>query len=117
MREKRLQAERLRLELNAANGANFSELAMEYSTCTSGKIGGSLGRVGEGQMPKSFEAVAFSQPVGEVSPVFETDLGFHVLIVDERKEATTFSLQQATAQVTQLLTAQRKQRGKGQGTN
>ena len=110
LREKRLQAERLRLKLNAAKGANFSELAKEYSTCPSAKSGGSLGRVGEGQMPKSFEAVAFSQPVCEVSPVFETDLGFHILIVDERKEATTFSLQQATAQVTQLLTAQRKQK-------
>lgn len=109
LREKRLTAERLRLKLNAANGANFSELAKEHSACPSAKSGGSLDKVSEGQMPKPFEAVAFSQPVGEVSPVFETDLGFHILIVDERQEATTLSLQEAAPRIAQILMAQRKQ--------
>lgn len=109
LREKRLMAERLRLKLNAAGGENFSELAKEHSTCPSAKNGGVLGKVGEGQMPAAFEAVAFSQPVGEVSPVFETDLGFHILIVDERQEATTLSLQDAAPRIAQILLAQRKQ--------
>ncbi|MCB1097444.1 MAG: peptidylprolyl isomerase [Verrucomicrobiae bacterium] len=109
LREKRLQAERIRLKLNAAKGANFSEMAKQHSTCPSAKNGGVLEKVFEGQMPKEFEAVAFTQPIGEVSSVFETDLGFHILIVDERQEATTLSLQQAAPRIAQILMAQRKQ--------
>ena len=110
LRRKRLQAERLRLQLNASEGKNFSDLAIQHSTCPSAKNGGRLGKVGKGQMPKNFDAVAFSLPVGEVSSVVETDLGFHIIIVDKREEATTLSLQEAAPRIAQILMAERKQR-------
>lgn len=110
LREKRLQAERLRLRLNAAKGTNFPELAQEHSTCPSAANGGRLGKVGKGQMPEAFDAMAFSLPIGEISPVVETDLGFHIIVVDQRHEATTLSLQEAAPRIFPILTASRKQR-------
>lgn len=46
--------------------------------------GGSLGFFGRGQMVPEFESYAFKLEPGELSPVFETTYGFHILQVDER---------------------------------
>ena len=67
-----------------SDGDEFTELAMEYSTCPSGSNGGDLGRFGRGQMVDAFEDAAFAQEVGGVShnPV-ETNFGFHIILVTE----------------------------------
>ncbi len=50
----------------------------------SARQGGYLGEFTRGKMVPEFERMAFSVPVGEVSPVFETDFGFHILLVEKR---------------------------------
>ena len=47
--------------------------------------GGSLGTVQRGQMVSEFEAVAFRMKEKEVSDVFETEYGYHILMVDARR--------------------------------
>lgn len=47
--------------------------------------GGSLGTVQRGQMVSEFEAVAFRMKEKEVSEVFETDFGYHIIMVDARR--------------------------------
>ncbi len=47
--------------------------------------GGSLGTVQRGQMVSEFEAVAFRMKEKEVSEVFETDFGYHIIMVDVRR--------------------------------
>ncbi|TAL57849.1 MAG: peptidylprolyl isomerase, partial [Bacteroidetes bacterium] len=47
--------------------------------------GGSLGTVQRGNMVSEFDAVAFRMKEKEVSDVFETDFGYHILMVDARR--------------------------------
>lgn len=70
-------------------GADFAELAKEKSTGPSGPRGGELGYFGKGQMVPEFETAAFALAPGSYSsaPV-KTQFGFHVIKVEERREAT-----------------------------
>jgi peptidyl-prolyl cis-trans isomerase C len=69
------------------DGTNFAAMAESKSACPSGKRGGDLGTFSRGQMVKPFEDAAFSQKVGEIGPVIETDFGFHIIKVTARNEA------------------------------
>lgn len=80
-----------------APGADFAALAREFSTCPSSARGGDLDFFPrEGAMVEPFAAAAFALPVGGTSEVVETDFGFHVIRVTERKEARQVSLEEAT---------------------
>jgi len=79
-----------RLEIFKArilDGENFSTLAILYSDDPgSAKNGGELGMFGRGEMYPQFEAVAFSLEDGEeISEVFETEAGFHLVQLIERR--------------------------------
>lgn len=60
-------------------GQTFEELALEFSTCPSGKRGGALGEFGKGMMVKTFEDAAFGLEVGAVSGPVKTQFGHHVI--------------------------------------
>lgn len=68
-------------------GENFQAMAVLYSEDPgSSKKGGELGMFGRGEMFPEFEAAAFGlKTPGEVSPVIETKVGFHLLQLIERK--------------------------------
>ncbi|MDR0971907.1 MAG: peptidylprolyl isomerase [Bacteroidales bacterium] len=67
-------------------GDKFSTLAALYSEDPgSAKKGGELGFFTRGFMVGEFEAVAFSLREGEISPVFETKYGFHIVQLIERR--------------------------------
>lgn len=81
--EKRKKAESLRAQL--LKGADFAELAREDSDCPSKKQGGDLGRFGRRKMVKPFSDAAFQQEVGAIGDVVETQFGYHIIKVTERK--------------------------------
>ena len=62
-------------------GADFAEVARESSGCDD--QGGDLGWFTPGRMVAEFDAVAFSMKAGEVSPVFLTTFGYHIVKVWE----------------------------------
>lgn len=69
-------------------GADFAELASEYSTDTAtAESGGELGYFGRGEMAEAFEEVAFSQEADTISEPVKTEFGFHIIKTTGKKEA------------------------------
>jgi peptidyl-prolyl cis-trans isomerase SurA len=67
-------------------GADFSELAREYSDDPgSASKGGDLGFVERGKFYSEFEAAAFSLAPGEISRVVKTPAGYHIIKLLERR--------------------------------
>lgn len=68
------------------NGERFSTLALLYSEDPgSAKKGGELGFKGKGEFVPEFEAAAFNLREGEISEVVETEYGFHIIQMIERR--------------------------------
>jgi len=67
-------------------GERFSTLALLYSEDPgSAKKGGELGLHGRGEFAPEFEAAAFALKDGEISEVVETEYGFHIIQLIERR--------------------------------
>jgi len=74
------------LRYRILNGENFATLAILYSEDPgSAKNGGELGMFGRGEMYPAFEGAAFSLEKGEVSDIVETEAGYHILQLIERR--------------------------------
>ncbi len=67
------------------NGKSFAQAAKEYSLCPSGFSGGDLGYFGRGMMVKPFEDAAFSMEIGEVSKPIQTQFGWHLIQLNDKK--------------------------------
>jgi len=77
-------------------GADFAEMAKEYSKDPgSAARGGDLGYFGEGQMVKVFEdAVKALQKPGDLSMPVESDFGYHIIRLDDRKPKSTLTFEE-----------------------
>lgn len=110
------KAEALRLRIKG--GDNFATLARLYSQDPgSAREGGELPSFTRGEMAKEFTAWAFKLKEKELSPVFETEFGFHFLEVLERRgeqvrarhilvipESTPASMDRAKAEIDSIYT-------------
>jgi parvulin-like peptidyl-prolyl isomerase len=96
------EAKALIKELDAAKDkkAKFIELAKSKSTGPSGKDGGDLGWFELERMVPEFSAAADKLKAGEYTkaPV-KTQFGYHLIMLDDRKEATTKPLKEVEAQI------------------
>ncbi len=82
--EVRAQLNKIRERILA--GEDFAELAKQNSQDPgSAQFGGNLGVAKRGTMVPQFEAMAFKLKKEEISPVFETEYGFHILQLMDRK--------------------------------
>lgn len=78
------QIEKIKSDL--VNGASFEELAKKYSDDPgSASKGGDLGWVKRGTFVPAFEAVAFTLKKGEISDIVETEFGYHIIQLLERR--------------------------------
>ncbi|EKF74641.1 survival protein SurA [Alcanivorax hongdengensis A-11-3] len=67
---------------------SFDKAAAEYSDDPgSAHSGGDLGWVSRGDMVPEFESMMLSTPQGQLSPVFETQFGWHFLEVEGKRDA------------------------------
>jgi peptidyl-prolyl cis-trans isomerase D len=90
-------------------GEDFAAVAEEISDDPGTKErGGDLGFFSRGQMTPPFEEAAFAATPGELVGPVRSDFGFHVILVEERREAGTRSLLDARDELArELLAAER----------
>lgn len=74
------------LKKQIESGADFAQIAKEYSNCPSGQDGGQLGEFGPGMMVPEFDTVVFSAPVNTIQGPVQTQFGYHLLEVTSRSE-------------------------------
>lgn len=96
--ESKEDAEAVIEELNA--GADFQELATERSTGPSAPQGGDLGWFSQEQMVEPFSKAAFQLRPGDYTkaPV-ETQFGWHVIKVEDRREKPAPSFEEVEAEL------------------
>ena len=104
---KRERIESLRKQL--IEGADFAELAKANSDCPSASSGGDLGSFGRGQMVPEFEDAAFSQEIGAIGEVVETQFGFHLVKVSEKNDAKTLAFDEVKERISDILYSQSQQ--------
>jgi peptidyl-prolyl cis-trans isomerase C len=69
------------------DGKPFGEIATNYSDCNSAPGGGELGYQKRGFMPQAYDDVAFALATDKLSDIIETEFGYHILEVLDRKSA------------------------------
>ena len=77
--------------IQVKNGADFGALAQQHSQDSMASKGGDLGFFTQKQMLPAFSSRAFKMKVGEVSEIFRTGHGFHVIKVTDRKPGSLSS--------------------------
>lgn len=89
-------------------GADFVELAKEKSTGPSGPQGGDLGFFTRGRMVPEFEAAAFElEPGSYTKDPVQTQFGWHVIKVEEKRETAPPPLEQVQDQIRQVVLRER----------
>ncbi|HWN99612.1 MAG TPA: peptidylprolyl isomerase [Blastocatellia bacterium] len=88
----------------ARNGEDFAKLAKENSDDPGSKDkGGEYDFFGRGRMVPEFEEVAFKLKPGEISEPVETQFGYHIILLEERRAATSASDPKVRQQITDKL--------------
>ncbi len=65
------------------SGNDFSDLAKKYSEDITGSLGGRVGIIERGTTLPKFEEIAFNLKLDEVSNVFQTENGIHIIRCDD----------------------------------
>jgi peptidyl-prolyl cis-trans isomerase D len=103
------QAESVLKEAKAP-GADFAALARKYSEDEASKgSGGDLNFFGRGAMVKPFEDAAFAMSPGQISDLVQTDYGYHIIKVLEKRPAGQRPLAEVKDQIAEQLKWQQAQ--------
>jgi peptidyl-prolyl cis-trans isomerase C len=85
------------------NGEDFSEHAKTHSQCPSGQNGGDLGFFDRGKMVPEFEQAAFEMEPGEISDLVQTQFGYHIIKLTEKRAGGKFELEEIKEQLRQSM--------------
>jgi peptidyl-prolyl cis-trans isomerase D len=92
----------------ARRGADFAELARRHSEDPgSAEEGGDLDYFGRGRMVPEFEEAAFSAEPGTITDLVQTQYGFHIIKVEDKRPETTNPLEEVREQITDRLAWER----------
>ncbi|HEU4476182.1 MAG TPA: peptidylprolyl isomerase, partial [Methyloceanibacter sp.] len=102
------EAEAKEIAERLKKGEDFAALAKEESK-DSGAEGGDLGFFTRGQMLKPFEDAAFALDVGAISEPVQTQFGWHIIKVEEKRDQQLPSFDQVKTAIMSQLVQQRAQ--------
>lgn len=89
-----------------ADPSAFASFAMRFSEDASAMRGGDLGWFKPGQMVPEFERVAFSMKPGEISPIVQTQFGYHLVYVEDVRPARVRSFEEVKGEIRERLLAE-----------
>ncbi len=87
----------------------FADAAKAHSSCPSAAQGGDLSWFGRGQMVKPFEESAFGMKKGDMSQIVETQFGYHLIQLDDKRAEGTTPLEEVKPQIVAHLKNQAMQ--------
>ena len=87
----------------------FGEQALKHSECPSAMNGGLLGDARRGQLYPELDALLFAMEAGEIGPVTESPMGFHILLCEHIQPAGLVPLHQVKAKIRGMLETRRRQ--------
>jgi len=102
----KVRAEMQRILKKLKEDVDFEKIARQHSDCND--EGGDLGYFPRGQMVPAFEDVVFAMEVGELSSVFETEFGYHIAKLTDKKPAGPCKLDEVGGDIQEELTRQMK---------
>lgn len=97
------QEDALEIKVELDTGADFSIMAKERSTGPSGPNGGDLGWFTKGRMVPEFEEAVLGMRAGEISAPVETQFGWHLILLKERRKTAAPSFEEVRGALTQEL--------------
>ena len=95
------EAKKVAAELTG--GADFAETAKKYSQDRGGQGGGDLGYFSRGQMVKAFDEAAFSLEQGKLSAPVQSEFGWHVIKVEDKRNRQPPAFEEVKDQITASL--------------
>ena len=84
-------------------GIDFAQVAREYSDGPHADQGGSVGFVSQGQMIKEIDEVIFKLKVGELSGLIKSDLGYHIVRIDDKRPLYVRGLSDVQFEIKDIL--------------
>ena len=84
--------------------------ARENSSCPSGQNGGSLGEFTQGQMVPEFDEAVFKMETGEITGPVKTQFGYHLIKLNAKNEAKTYSFEEVKAQISDIALKEKRQK-------
>lgn len=97
--------DRVRRQLE--EGADFIDLVREHSITPDREFDGNLGYVNRGVMPPEFDEVIFKMErtgsINNLNKPVQTEIGFHIFRLEDRREARRLTLTEATPQIRETL--------------
>lgn len=88
-------------------GEDFAVVAKEVSDCPSKENGGDLNYFQRGQMVGPFENAAFSLKPGQMSDIVETEYGYHLIKLTDRKDAGVMSFEEMKPRIEQHIKSEK----------
>jgi len=90
----------------ASGKTDFAAAARKFSQCPSAKVGGDVGFITRRGLPEDepLAKAAFALKVSGLSDVIDTEFGFHLLTITERKPGTPSVYEKCTLEVLEAYT-------------
>jgi peptidyl-prolyl cis-trans isomerase C len=87
--------------------SRFAEAARKYSEDGTAQQGGDLGWAGRGQFDPAFEQAAFGMKPGVMSGIIETQFGYHLILVEDKKLAGLEPFESVRNEIREYLLGQK----------